>query len=158
MKRVSVAAALFAVAIGAAGCGLTSSPADNLSFKPPPSWKGSPGIMGFMQLWRAPSNDQVLMLFKSPKPIQTSQVFSSADLKDASDVTTQHITICGSQPAELMTARGTSQSLTQKRRDVNIAMVMSDAAGATYMALYVYPVGAQPDAGANAALRELCTK
>ena len=158
MARISVAAVSIAVTLGVAGCGLTGSPADNLNFKAPPSWKGSPGIMGFMQLWKSPSSDQVLMLFKSPKPLQTSEVFSSADLKDASDVTTQHISICGNQPAELLKARGTAQSLMQKRRDVNVAMVTSNAAGATYLAMYVYPVGTQPDAGANAALRELCAK
>ena len=32
----------------------TSSPADNLTFKAPAGWQASPGIMGFMQFWKAP--------------------------------------------------------------------------------------------------------
>ena len=48
-------------------------------FKAPPGWQASPGIMGFMQFWRPPDNDnEVLMLFKSPKPIEDRTKSSTA--------------------------------------------------------------------------------
>ena len=146
---------LFAVA----GCGFTSSPADHLTFKPPAGWQGSPGMMGFMQLWKAPGNtNQVLMLFKSPKPLQASEVFNNADLKDARVVSMQRVTICGNQPAEFVKAQGTSQGVMQNPKQINVEMMMSNAGGTTYMAMYVYPVGGAPNADATAALSELCQK
>lgn len=159
MLRYPCALAGCALLIATAGCGLTSSPAEHLTFKAPAGWQGTPGVMGFMQLWRAPgSSDQVLMLFKSPKPLKTGDVLNSADLKDTRVVTTQHANICGNQPAEMVTAQGTSQRLTQKSRNVTMDMVMSDANGTTYIAAYVYPTGTAPDPAAAAAIKELCAK
>ena len=155
MTRFFAVPVLCAAMVAATGCGFNSSPADNLTFKPPSGWQGSPGIMGFMQLWKAPNrNDEVLMLFKSPRPIQPSEVFSNADLKDTKVQNVQHITICNNQPAELLTAQGTRG----QGKDSIVDMVMSNAGGATYMAMYVYPVGGAPNGEATAALRELCTK
>jgi hypothetical protein len=83
---------------------------------------------------------------------------TTANVKDAKIESVEHVTICGSQPAELLTARGTAQSLTTKPESSNLQMMMSDAGGATYMAMYVYPIGAAPNGEATAALRELCAK
>ncbi|HEY1656653.1 MAG TPA: hypothetical protein VGF86_16230 [Candidatus Tumulicola sp.] len=151
--RFAAAPALL-LALILAGCGLTSSPADNLTFKAPKGWSGSPGIMGFMQFWKAPGSDEVLMVFRSPKPLKTTEVFNSADLRDAKVENQKAITICGSQPAEFFKAQGTSKG----GHDSNIEMVMTNAGGATYMAMYVYPVGIAVNADAEAALRQLCTK
>jgi hypothetical protein len=152
--RFTIATALFAL-LALSGCGLTSSPADSLTFKAPAGWHGSPGVMGFMQFWTAPnSRDEVLMLFKSPKPLQVNQVFSSADLKDADVEAQKAITICGNQSAQYFKARGTLKG----NSNSDVEMVMTDAGGTTYMAMYVYPMGAQTNAAAEAALRELCTK
>ncbi|MBV8373558.1 MAG: hypothetical protein JOY69_09875 [Candidatus Eremiobacteraeota bacterium] len=151
--RFQTAALLLVAAL--TGCGFTSSPADNLTFKAPAGWQGSPGIMGFMQFWRAPnSDDQVLMLFKSPKPLQTRDVFSSANLRDAKVEAQKPITICGNQTAEYFKARGTSRN----GRDSNVEMVMTDVSGTTYFAMYLYPAGAAPNGEADAALHELCAK
>ncbi|MBV8655075.1 MAG: hypothetical protein JO160_03450, partial [Candidatus Eremiobacteraeota bacterium] len=61
-----------ACAVILAGCGLTSSPAEGLTFSPPAGWQSSPGIMGFMQFWRSPTNsEEVLMLFRSPKALNS---------------------------------------------------------------------------------------
>ena len=159
MTRFPYAPLWGALLIAAAGCGFTSSPADHLTFKPPSGWQGSPGMMGFMQLWKSPGNtDQVLMLFKSPKPLQMNEVFNNADLKDTRVVSMQHMTICGNQPAEFVKAQGTSQGLMQKSKEINVEMMMSNAGGTTYMAMYVYPVGATADGDASAALSELCQK
>jgi hypothetical protein len=136
-------------------CGFTSSPADSLTFKAPAGWSGSPGIMGFMQFWRAPNrSDEVLMLFKSPKPLQTRDVFSSANLRDAKVQTEKPITICGNQPAEFFKAQGMSS----RGSDSNVEMVMTNTAGTTYLAMYIYPLGGMPNGEADAALRELCAK
>jgi hypothetical protein len=148
--------ALIALAVLAlSACGATSSPADNLNFKAPSGWQSSPGIMGFMQFWKAPTSDnEVLMLFKSPRPLKTSDVFNSANLKDAKVEAQQAIVICGAQPAVFFKAQATGS----KGADSNVEMVKTDAAGTTYMAMYVYPAGAQPNSDAVAALRELCAK
>ena len=137
------------------GCGFNSSPADNLTFKAPAGWQGSPGIMGFMQFWKAPNgNKEVLMLFKSPKPLEVHDVFNSANMKDARVETEKPISICGNQSAEYIKAQGTTSS----NDDSTIEMVMTKAAGTTYLAMYIYPVRAAPNAEAGAALRQLCPK
>ena len=154
-SRFSAASVLLFSVLAASGCGFTSSPADNLTFKAPAGWQSSPGIMGFMQFWKAPSsNKEVLMLFKSPKPLDTHEVFNNANLRDAKVQTQKPITICGNQPAEFFKAQGTSS----QGGDSNIEMVMTNAAGSTYLAMYVYPAGATPNGEAGAALRELCSK
>lgn len=159
MTRFSYAPVWCALLIAGAGCGFTSSPAEHLTFKPPADWQASPGVMGFMQFWKPPGNrDEALVLVKSPKPIQVSEVFNSANLKDAKVVSVQHMTICENQAAEFLKAQGTSQGLAQKSRDVNAEIVVSNAGGASYIAMYVYPVGAAPNPDADAALRELCQK
>ena len=153
---VSVACAALLVA---SGCGFTSSPADNLTFKAPPGWQASPGIMGFMQFWKAPgSGDEVLMLLRSPKRIPTNDVMTTANVKDAKIESTQQVTICNGQSAEYVKAQGTAQNLTTKSSNSNLEMIISDANGTTYMAMYLYPLGAAPNAQATAALRELCAK
>lgn len=159
MTRFSYALVWCALLIAAAGCGFTSSPAEHLTFKPPAGWQASPGVMGFMQFWKPPGNrDEALVLVRSPRPIQVSQVFNSANLKDTKVVSVQHITICGNQPAEFLKAQGTSQALAQKSKDVTAEIVVSNAGGASYMAMYVYPMNATPNSDADAALRELCQK
>ena len=153
-SRLLIAAAVLAETVLLSGCGLTSSPADSLSFKAPKGWQAFPGIMGFMQFWKQPGADAVLMLFKSPKPIKTTDVFDNADLRDARIEEQKPVTICGNQPAQYFKAAGRSKT----GHDSDIEMMMSNVSGQTYMAMYVYPVGTQADAGAEAALRELCTK
>jgi hypothetical protein len=154
-SRFSTASVLLFSLLAAGGCGFTSSPADNLTFKAPAGWQGSPGIMGFMQFWKAPNgNKEVLMLFKSPKPLDTHEVFNNANMRDAKVETQKPITICGNQPAEFFKAQGTSS----QGGNSNIEMVMTNAAGSTYLAMYIYPAAATPNGEAGAALRELCSK
>lgn len=153
--RSSILTVLAAAAVALSGCGLTSSPADNLTFKAPGGWQGSPGIMGFMQFWKPPAGkSEVLMLFKSPKTLTTTEVFKNADLTDATVRAQKAITICGNQSAQYYKALGTSKN----GNDSNIEMVMTNANGTTYMAMYVYPVAGTANGDAEAALRELCSK
>ncbi|HEY1976272.1 MAG TPA: hypothetical protein VGG89_07005 [Candidatus Baltobacteraceae bacterium] len=165
MKR-SVAfvlsSALFAVALS--GCGLTSSPADGLTFTAPSGWQSSPGIMGFMQFWTPSANsDEVLMLFRSPrqvdlsKPIDTKEIMESGKLKDTKIQAQRQVSICGTQPA--MFFKGSAESSTGNNADKphNLEMMMSNG-GATYFAMYVYPLDRHPNAQAEDALRELCAK
>jgi hypothetical protein len=155
MQQASVRiAAILSAALMLTGCGMTSSPADNVTFVAPKGWHGSPGIMGLMQFWTSPGGDQQLVLVKSPKKISDTDVFTSTDLKNAQVEVTKAIVICGNQPAVLLKARGT----TKAGRDGNAEVVKSDAGGATYVAAYVYPLGAQPNAAAESAVRELCLK
>jgi len=140
------------------GCGFSASPADGLTFAAPPGWSASPGIMGFMQFWRPPSGDhEVLMLFRSPKPLRASDVFSTQQLHGTlQSVTVQHrgtIQICDRQPASYLQGRGHSS-----KGEENVEMVMTTTRGTTYMALYVRPLEQAPNAAAEAAVRELCAK
>jgi len=154
-SRLGVVAVLGALL---AGCGLTSSPADGITFTAPPGWQGSPGIMGFMQFWKPPgSSDQVLMLFRSPKQVDPNDVFTNAKLKDTRIERKEEIEICGHQPAIYFAGEGSSSS-GGGSRESDLQMVMSNANGASYFAMYVYPIGDKPDALAVAALRELCAK
>jgi hypothetical protein len=156
LVRSSVAAVL---ALAAAGCGLTASPADGLRFQAPAGWRPSPGIMGFMQFWRPPDDDrEMLMLFKSPRPVSTGDVFSNSQVHDTlHDMTIQRrqtILICGRQPATYIDARGRSS----RGGDEHVEMMMTNVAGSSYFAMYVRPIDAAPNPTAQAALRELCAK
>lgn len=152
-------AAVALAALAASGCALSASPADGLNFKAPAGWRSSPGIMGFMQFWRPPADDrEVLMLFKSPKPLQPSDVFSNAQLHDTlKNVTIERrnsIEICGHQPATYVQALGSSD----RHGDERVDMVMTNTAGSGYFAMYVRPLQTTPNPSAQAALRELCAK
>jgi hypothetical protein len=130
-----------------------------LTFKPPPGWRSSPGIMGLMQFWRPASGDrEMLMLFKSPRSIGTQDFFKSDavrdSLNDVSVVQKQSITICKNQPATYVRARGSSS----RGGDETVEVVATNAGGSSYFAMYVRPLGAVPNGAAQAALREVCTK
>jgi hypothetical protein len=157
MKRwIAVSAACAALL---AGCGLTSSPADDLTFAAPAGWRASPGIMGFMQFWTSPSNsDEVLMLFRSPKQLDRQEVFESGKVKDARVEQQHDITICGNQPATFLKAVAQSSTNNRPTTPHHLEMTMTNANGTTYFAMYVYPLDGTPNAQAERALRELCTK
>jgi hypothetical protein len=156
MKRLG---AVFAAAALLCGCGFTSSPADGLTFTAPSGWQASPGIMGFMQFWKAPNDpEEVLMLFRSPKQLSTSDVFNNAKLKDTRVEARQTITICGNQPATYFKGEAQSSVDNGPSKPHTVEMTMTNANGATYFALYVYPVGHAADAQAETALHQLCVK
>jgi hypothetical protein len=149
--------AMLAVTVG--GCALQASPADGLRFEAPAGWRASPGIMGYMQFWRPPNNDrEVLLLFKSPRPMQTNEIFSKSNLQDTmKDVTIvgqQTIKICGTQPAKYVQARGSSS----EGGPIDIETVATIIGGSSYFAVYVRPIVVRPNPIALAALREVCPK
>ncbi len=157
--KAAAAAACCSGALFVAGCGFSSSPADGLKFQPPPTWQSSPGIMGFMQFWRPPVEDgEVLMLFKSPKPLAPNEIFSSDRVRDtlqgARIERRSTIQICGGQPATYIEARGSSS----RSGDEMVHVVTTTVNGASYFAMYVRPMGRPPNAFAEVALRELCAK
>jgi hypothetical protein len=159
LRKICTAALVSIAAIIQAGCSFGSSPAEGLNFQAPPGWQSSPGIMGFMQFWRSPTNDQeILMLFRSPKPLPEGAIFSNSQmqetLKDVVVTRRSRIEICGNQPATYIEARGSSS----KGGDENIEMVMTTARGTSYFAMYVWPIAFPANAQAAAALRELCLK
>jgi hypothetical protein len=159
VKRSSACLILCIAAVLLSACGFTSSPAEGLQFQAPAGWKPSPGIMGFMQFWRPPVDDgEVLMLVKSPKPLQAKDVFSSNQMQGTlKDVTIQElrtIQICGNQNATLLQAQGTSS---RGGKD-QVEMIMSSTGGSTYLAMYVRPLGTAANAEASSAVRQLCAK
>lgn len=159
LRKIGTVALGCIVAIAQVGCGFGSSPAEGLRFSAPPGWRSSPGIMGLMQFWRSPTNDQeVLMLFRSPKPLPAGDIFSNSQmqetLKDVVVTRRSRIKICGNQPATAIEARGSSA----KGGDEYVEMVMTAARGTSYFAMYVRPITSMPNPQAVAALRELCLK
>jgi len=149
--------AMLAVTVG--GCGLQASPADGLRFDAPSGWRASPGILGYMQFWRPPTDDrEVLLLFKSPRPMQANDIFSNSNLqdtmKDVTIVTQQTIKICGTQPAKYVQARGSSS----QGGPIDIETVATIIGGSTYFAVYIRPIAIRPNSLALAALREVCLK
>ncbi|HTX58228.1 MAG TPA: hypothetical protein VMH02_01040 [Verrucomicrobiae bacterium] len=146
--------AALAVALALCGCGnLTKSPAEGLTFKAPPDWHSSPGIMGMMQFWLSPDGKQMLMLFKAPADWKSDEAFSSADMKDAHVEVQRAITLCGNRPATYTKAIATSS---RTNNDANAEMILSKTADGTYMALYSYPIGTRPAPAAESAIYELC--
>ncbi len=147
------------LALAPAACAFHVSPADGLRFEPPAGWNASPGILGVMQFWRAPADDrEVLILFKSPREVKSSDIFSSENLRDSlrdvKIVRRQSILICGAQPATY--ARGVGSSSRGGRTSVDL--LITDSGGTTYLALYTRPVAVQANPMALAALREVCPK
>jgi hypothetical protein len=167
MKRlVALVLSSAACAVVLAGCGLTSSPADGLTFTGPSGWSASPGMMGFMQFWspKGSNSDEVLMLFRSPKqidmsqPIDTKEIMASGKVKNAKIEDEREITICGNQPAKYFRGYAESSTENSPSKPHALEMLMSNAGGNTYFAMYVYPQNGRPNAQAESALRELCVK
>jgi hypothetical protein len=160
VRHSSACLALCVAGLLLSACGFTSSPAEGLQFQPPAGWKSSPGIMGFMQFWRPPVDDgEMLMLVKSPKPLEAKEVFSNSQmhgtLKDVTIQDLRTIQICGNQSATLLQAQGTSSSRPEKDQ---VEMIMSNAGGSSYFAMYVRPLGTPANPQASVAVRQLCLK
>ena len=154
MKKPALRSLVLVAACALASCGgLTKSPADGLTFAAPHGWRSSPGIMGMAQFWVGP-NDQMLMLFKTPRDWTESEAFTSADMKDVHIELQRSISICdGSRQATYIKAVATSK---RTNDDSNDEMMIAKAPDSTYVALYAYPIGVVPQAEAEAALHELC--
>lgn len=167
MKLLRVAAAIGGLALLTA-CGLTKSPADDITFSAPASWHGTPGIMGRFQLWTGGTDSkEVLMLMKLPQDAKIDKSFNASDFKDAAGTVPvknatmeeqRDMTICGNQPAMFMKMRGVSTNNGDKKTDEMIEAVVSKVSDGTFMAMHMYPVGSVPDAQAEAAIYELCPK
>jgi hypothetical protein len=147
------------VALACAGCNFTASPAEGLRFAAPAGWRPSPGILGFMQLWQSPNDDQqILMLIKSPHEVAPDEFLSNDKygntLRDTTVDRRQSIVICGHQSAEYVEATGTSNRGARNRLEV----IATNVAGTSYFAMYARPLSAAPDAKAAAALRTVCAK
>ena len=147
--------ALAAVAL--AGCSFNASPAAGLKFAAPPGWKPSPGIMGFMQFWQSPGGErEALVLVKSPRPIKIGDIFQNGELsgtvKNATVERQEATTICARQPAIYAEALGESSGGAQ----AHVELMMTNVAGASYIAMYIRPAGASPNPMAESALRLLC--
>lgn len=141
------------------GCGLTSSPAEGLTFAAPSGWQSSPGIMGFAQLWTPGSNsDEVLMLFRSPREIDRSKVFETGKLKNAKIDRQREVKICGNQPATFFVGSAEASTDNHPDKPHHLEVMTTNANGTTYFAMYVYPLNRPPNAQAESALRELCVK
>jgi hypothetical protein len=148
-----------ATALLLCGCGLTSSPAEDLTFSAPAGWQASPGILGLAQFWKPSFNsDEVLMLFRSPKPIDREEVFASGKVKDARLDEQREIRICGNQPATYIKGRAQSSVDNHPGKPHRLEVVTSNVDGVTYFAMYVSPLDRAPSPQAESALRDLCAK
>jgi hypothetical protein len=153
--RYGRAASALLGALAIAACSsITKSPAEGLTFTAPDGWKSSPGIMGMMQFWASPDKKQVLMLFKVPADFKVDQAYSSADVKDAHVESQRSLKLCGNLTGQYIKAIATS-SRTGDDNNLEMVVVKGDAPE-TYMSMYVYPIGMQPDKTADAAIYQLC--
>ena len=137
-----------------AACG---SPTDNLSFKPPVGWEATPSIAGLMQAWQSPDKKQTLMLMRLPVAVKTEDLLKNANVNNAKVDQQKEITICGNQPAKLMSMvadRTENGKTTSSRMDG----VVTGVAGATYFAMYAREVNAPADSAAEDAIRSVCEK
>jgi hypothetical protein len=160
--RIAVAGALAAATLTA--CGLTKSPAEGLTFTAPSGWTGTPGIMGRFQLWTGTgdASGHVLMLMKLPADTNLKADFDmdnlkdvngSASLKDAKILARRTMTLCNGQQSMFMKMQGKSKN---QNTEESIEAVLSKASDGTYMAMYMYPIGAATNPAAEAAIYELC--
>jgi hypothetical protein len=156
MKRIVSIAAAVAAAL-TSGCGLTASPADNITFTAPKDWSSSPGIAGFAQFWRSGRKGEALILFRSPKPITASDVLQSANVHDVQIQSRKDITICDGQEAQQILIRAKDDAKDDPHV-VDATTVMSTTGGVTYFAVYVHRIEMPANADAAAAVRELCPK
>jgi hypothetical protein len=146
-------------AFALSACGLNASPAGGLRFQPPPGWRPSPGMLGYMQFWRPPSGvREALMLFRSPKRLSSDDLYSDANMQGAFKSVTvlrkQNVQICGNQSAVIVQGIAISRNDTESR----VEMVMATVRGTSYLAMYVRPIEVPANPQAEAALRGLCAK
>ena len=98
------------------------------------------------------------MLFKSPKPLATGDIYSDANMQGAFKSVTvlrkQTIEICGNQPAYFVQGTAISRNDTLS----NVDMMLSTVHGVSYLAMYVRPMEVPPNPQAEAALHGLCLK
>jgi len=98
------------------------------------------------------------MLFRSPKPITSNELYSDANMQGSfKSVTVTHkrsIRLCGSQPALLV--QGTAVS--RNDRESNVEMMLANVRGTSYFAMYVRPSELPANSQAEGALYELCAK
>lgn len=135
------------------GCG---GPADDTQFKPPAGWKSTPGIMGRFQMWM--SGDQIVMVIKGDKNMSISDAAKSQPgVTGLQDLKRSDIRLCGSQPAQYFTARGTSNS-NGKQTERAIEGIVTAVGDAGFLAMYIRPFGAAIDPQADSALHTLCKK
>jgi hypothetical protein len=159
MKRLITAALVLAVSGALAGCG---SATDSVDFKVPDGYQSKLNMFG-MEIWTKGNdpNQSAILLMKMPVKMDEKNFkmpdLSTAGVKDAKITSSKMTTICGDQPAMVMTVTGTSsKGDTSKQEDLN--MVMTSAAGATYMAMYMRPHGEATDTDAANAVNNVCAK
>jgi hypothetical protein len=151
---------LFVCAFAAvlAGCG---SATDSITFKPPANYTMAASVGPFMQMWKGPQQS-ALMLMALPTKIDLAKAVSSSDIKGAEIEKESTIAICGNQPAYYVSMIGDREEFgsaapsgaAEKRQ---IDFLATNVNGKTYMAMYIRPVGAPADAGAEDAIHNVCT-
>ncbi|MGA7572321.1 MAG: hypothetical protein WBG27_01390 [Candidatus Aquilonibacter sp.] len=140
-----------------AGCG---SATDSITFKPPANYTVAASVGPFMQMWKGPQQS-ALMLMALPTKIDLAKAVSSSDIKGAQIEKESTIAICGDQPAYYVSMIGDREEFgsagpagaAEKRQIDFLATNVNDK---TYMAMYIRPVGTPADAGAEAAIHNVC--
>ncbi|HUA08191.1 MAG TPA: hypothetical protein VMA98_02885 [Candidatus Acidoferrales bacterium] len=152
-------ALIFAVAIALAGCG---SATDAVTFKAPPNYTASVSVGPFMQLWRGPQ-DNALMLMALPTKTDLKNLSAESNVKDAQVLEASSTHICGNQPAYYFSVVGEheepgsgSSGSTQEKRQID--MIATYAGSKTYLAMYIRPVGSPADPAAEAAIHNICPR
>lgn len=154
--RWLVACALTAIL---AGCG---SATDSITFKAPANYTMAASVGPFMQMWKGPQQS-ALMLMALPTKIDLDKAVTTSDIKGAQVEKESTIQICGNQSAIYVSMIGEREELgsaspggAQQKRQIDF--LATNVNGKTYMAMYIRPVGAPSDAGAQSAIHNVCAK
>ncbi|MFN2448353.1 MAG: hypothetical protein ABR508_00980 [Candidatus Baltobacteraceae bacterium] len=136
-----------------AACG---GPADGTAFKAPDGWKSTPGIMGRFQMWM--SGEQILMVIRGDKNMNLNDAEKAQPgTTNLRDVKQSNIVLCGKQPAQYFSGRGTSKT-NGRTKDRFVEGVIATIGDGKFFAMYVRPSSAKADPQAETALHSLCKK
>jgi hypothetical protein len=155
---VTVANGIAFALVVLAGCGQAKHVSDDLTFHAPDGWmEMSRSTDPDTELWRPTDKSQhgILSLDRALPAFDAAIVVNSLVAKNGTLVAQRKMTLCGNQQSlysrVVQEARTGSGTYTWE-------IVTSRTPSALWEAQYMYPTGAAPDAQAQAALYELCSR
>jgi len=131
-----------------------------VTFQAPPGYVQRASVGPFIQIWG--KDKSVLTLIALPvKSDLHKSIQNSGFTGESKDDKEESITICDNQPAILVEGTGqvhNAGSNSQVPQRGHVEIVATEAAGKTFMALYVRPIDAAVDTSAEKAIHNLCPK
>ena len=155
MRSVLLAGALVGAAGMTACSELSKDPAEGLNFRPPAGWTADIRLLG-TDVFASPKRSEFIALSTMPPgPDLEQRLLNGATYRNPRGIDQSDITICGDKDAQYTKA---VVYFISAGRDMNLEMVTLERQDEVLDADYIYPIGATPDANAQAAIRELCPR